>query len=275
MTTPTPDAPVQQPVAQPVQPDWTASIPKEYASEKTWDSFKGKPLGDVLKSYIESQKVIGGSIRLPKADAKPEDRAKAMGDIYNKLGRPESPDKYEMAAPEMPPYIQWNQERLTGAKAELHKLGLSNDQANGVMAIYANELKSMFPDPSVAKAQARTQLIQEFGSEQLFTRALTQGIRAVNTYGDDELKAWLESSGSGNNPAFVRFVAKVGRELIEHGAIEPSNTSMDVDTAQAQTKINAILADKNDLYHSRRGTPGREERVKEVQDLYRIATGAV
>ena len=37
--------------------NWTEHIPAEYKNEKLWESYKGKPLGDVLKSTAEAQKL--------------------------------------------------------------------------------------------------------------------------------------------------------------------------------------------------------------------------
>jgi len=65
---------------------WIASLPTELQSEKSLQSFKDLPA--LAKSYVEAQKMIGGSIRLPKPDAPPEEREKVIGDIYTKLGRP-------------------------------------------------------------------------------------------------------------------------------------------------------------------------------------------
>ena len=61
--------------------DWFASIPQEFQSEKSIQSFKGKPIGDVVKSFVEAQKLVGGSIRLPKPDAAAEERKKFLDDI--------------------------------------------------------------------------------------------------------------------------------------------------------------------------------------------------
>ena len=82
----------------------------------------------------------------------------------------------------------------------------------------------------------------------------------------------FEQTGLGNHPSFVKFVAKIGRELSEHGSTDAATTNI-MTAAEAQKKIHEILNDKTDVYHSRMGTPGRKERIDEVLDLHRIISG--
>lgn len=264
--------PAEQQVPQQQQTlDWTPHIPK--GAEKVFEPLKGKPLSDVLNGYVESQRMIGGSIRLPKPDAKPEEREKALNDVFNKLGRPESPDKYDLGELPQVNGINWDDNRLAAAKSALHKAGLTNDQAKAVIGLYAQELQAMFPDKEVTAAQAREQLIQEFGSEQMFKRNLGFAHKAVKEYAEPEFAEWLDNTGLGNDPRFVKFMAKIGRELVEHGATDPAVDTEFVSQADAQRQINEIMNDSKDLYHSKPGTPGREERIQHVLNLHRIVNG--
>jgi len=258
--------------AQPQAIDWSSAIPK--GAEKVFESYKGKPLTDVFNTFVEAQKTIGGSIRLPKADAKPDERAKALSDIYAKLGRPESPDKYDLGElPLINDTFQWNQERLATAKTALHQAGLTNDQVKSVMGVYANELKSLFPDQVTVAAESRQKMIDEYGSEQMFERQLNFAQSAVKQYGDAEFNTWLETTGLGNHPAFIKVMSKIGRELTEHGALEPSSGDLNMTSADAQQKINEIMNDPKDVYWAKLGTPGKDERVKEVQNLWKMVSG--
>ncbi len=274
------EAPTTQTPTEPVVPepvttapiDWTPHVPK--GAEKVFEPYKGKPLTDVLNSVVESQKLIGNSLRLPKADATPEEKAKALGDIYAKLGRPEAPDKYDLGElPMISGTMKYDEARLNAAKGELFKLGLSNEQAKGVMQIYGKELQTLFPDNSKVAAESRAKLIEEFGSEQLFQRNMGMAHKTVKAYGDNEFVAFLEQTGLGNHPAMVKFMSKVGKELTEHGSIEAAKDSDHLSQADAMKEANKIINDPKDIYHARPGTPGKAERMKEVQDLFRIATG--
>lgn len=253
--------------------DWTPHIPK--GAEKVFEPLKGKPLADVLNGYAESQRMIGGSIRLPKPDAKPEERDKILNDVFNKLGRPESPDKYDFGELPSSPGFEWDQERLTAVKGALHKAGFTNDQAKAALGLFKDELSRLFPDPTITAAETKAALIKEFGNEQLFNRNLGFAHKAVKEYADPDFAQWLELSGMGNNPNFIKFMSKIGRELVEHGATDPGVDTDFISQADAQKQINEIMNNKQDLYHSKQGTPGREERIQEVLNLHRIANGEV
>lgn len=254
--------------------DWFPSIPK--GSEKIFESYKDKPLTDVLNSFVEAQKVVGGSIRLPKADAKPEERDKALGDIYNKLGRPETPDKYELGElPALPENIKWDDAKLTSIKTQLHKAGLSNNQVKAALSMYAAELKTIVPDNSAVAAESRQALIDHYGSQAMFDRNISMAHKAVKEFGDAELITWLDSTGVGNAPAFVKFMSKIGKELVEHGAVEPSSEMDYLSTTEAQTKINEVNVNKADIYWAKPGTPGKAERMKEVGEWYKIVAGEI
>lgn len=254
--------------------DWAPHVPK--GSEKVFESFKGKSLTDVFNAHVEAQKLIGGSIRLPKPDATPEDRAKALGDIYNKLGRPETADKYDLG--ELPPLhdaVKWDDARLNAAKGELHKMGLSNDQAKGVLALFSKEVGALFPDTSAVAAKSREELITHYGSQAMFERNVANAQRPLKLYGDAETVAWLEQTGIGNSPAFIKLMAKIGKELVEHGAAEPASEVDYMSVKDAQDSINKVMNDKGDVYWSRPGTPGKDERVEEVRNWHRIVAGEV
>src|SRR5207245_11223293 len=77
--------------------DWRASAgiaaDDPIGKEKSLETVKDVP--SLVKGFVEAQKMIGGSIRLPNDKMKPEEAEKAWGDIYAKLGRPENADKYD------------------------------------------------------------------------------------------------------------------------------------------------------------------------------------
>jgi hypothetical protein len=254
--------------------DWFEHAPK--GSEKIFESYKGKPLADVLSSFVEAQKIVGGSIRLPKADASPEDKAKAFNDIYNKLGRPESPDKYDLGElPTLPETIKWDDAKVNGIKSELHKMGLTTDQAKAVLNLHAKELEQFVPDNTKVAAESKQTLLEHYGSESMFSRNLNFAQKTVKEYGDADFIKWLDESGMGNNPNFIKYNAKIGRELIEHGAVEPAAATDALTSKDAQDQVNKIMNDKGDLYWAKKGTPGKEERVKEVSELYKIIAGEI
>lgn len=254
--------------------DWSAHVPK--GSEKVFESYKGKPIGDVLKSFADAQSLIGGSIRLPKADASPEDRAKAMEDIYNKIGRPETPDKYDLGEmPTLPESMAWDDKKLAEYKAYAHKQGYTNEQAAAGLKFYAEQVSGIVPDNTKVAAESKQALLEHYGNEAMFSRNLNFAQKTVKEYGDADFIKWLDESGMGNNPNFIKYNAKIGRELIEHGAVDAASEMDTMTASDAQAAINKMQNDKSDLYWAKPGTPGKAERVKEVSDWYKIVAGEI
>jgi hypothetical protein len=284
ITTPTISSEVTTPVAETTTleanhlatqaGDWSAHVPK--GSEKVFESYKGKPIGDVLKSFADAQSLIGGSIRLPKADALPADKEKALNDIYNKLGRPESPDKYDLGElPPLPENVKWDDAKLSDVKVELHKMGLTTDQAKAVLSLHAKELGQFVPDNTKVAAESKQSLLEHYGSEAMFSRNMNFAQKTLKEFGDAETIEGLDKTGLGNAPWFIKYQAKIGRELIEHGAIDPAAPTDALTTKDAQDQVNKIMNDKGDLYWAKKGTPGKDDRAKEVAELYKIIAGEI
>lgn len=107
------------------QAAWYDSAPDEikgYIQNKGWDD----PLKSV-EAYQNLEKYHGVPadklIKLPK-DGEP------MDEVYNRLGRPESPDKYDFSLPEDMPV---DEARLNMAREVAHKVGLNSAQLEALI----------------------------------------------------------------------------------------------------------------------------------------------
>jgi hypothetical protein len=133
--TPAP-APAPAPGGTPPAPDansWFGKLSAEdkaYAENKGWKADTDP--STMFQSYQNLEKMFGAdkagrTIMLPK-DA--TDTA-ALQAIYDKLGRPASPDAYDIELP-----VGANPEFANAAKSWFHKAGLSGDQAKAVAESY-------------------------------------------------------------------------------------------------------------------------------------------
>jgi len=104
-----------------------------YVKNKGWQT-----PADVIKSYQGAEKLIGRDpntlLVMPRADDPDGLRA-----VFAKLGMPESPDKYELDAPNG---AQLDQAYADWAKSTFHKAGLTAAQAKLVSAEYNAYLKN-------------------------------------------------------------------------------------------------------------------------------------
>jgi hypothetical protein len=90
------------------------------------------------KAYLELQKFMGTDkaelIRKPK-DGTPE----AMNEFYNSIGRPNEAKDYQI---NMPEGTEFDQQALAAWQDHFHKAGLTNEQANAVIAPFLQEINA-------------------------------------------------------------------------------------------------------------------------------------
>lgn len=134
-----------------------------------WLQTKGLTGVDALaKSARESEKLLGGMVKLPGKDATPEEREAFL----NKLGRPEKADGYQFTAPkDLPEGLPYDGDRAKAFAGVAHKLGISQEQAAGLhdwfMADSVNAFAGMGEAQKAAvqqRATAATELlVKEWG----------------------------------------------------------------------------------------------------------------
>ena len=134
-----------------------------------WLQTKGLTGVDALaKSARESEKLLGGMVKLPGKDATPEERDAFL----NKLGRPEKADGYQFTPPkDLPEGLPYDGDRAKAFAGVAHKLGISQEQAAGLhdwfMADSVNAFASMGEAQKAAMQQragaATEALVKEWG----------------------------------------------------------------------------------------------------------------
>jgi hypothetical protein len=132
------------------QPEFVEKIPEEYRAKPYMEGINS--FEDLMKQFDNAQSLIGKRpYELPHENS-PQEK---WDEFYNKLGRPESPDKYEFKNPELPEGVAVDENVDQNIKSIFHEAGLTNEQANAVRNKYLE---------SVAKQQQEqeAQLDQEF-----------------------------------------------------------------------------------------------------------------
>lgn len=250
------------------QNDWSAHIPKEYAAEKFWEPLKGKGFGDVLKSYAEGQKFIGGSVRLPGEKDAPQDRERKLSDLYGKLGRPESPDKYDLEMPDIGG-IKWDDNALGLFKQTAHKLGLNSTQLNGLMAMYGEHLKSGLPNIEELNQKGAQALKDHWGVNAKRNAVMAENgfkqlaLAELGPEGSERLLDAINASGFGSNPDFVRVVARIVSETGEDKYVDGVDNHRTDE--QTDDEIRTLMGSKE--YMDDR-LPGHQAAVDKVRRLF-------
>lgn len=231
--TPTSAAPADQtshPEAVSNGGDWRSSLSEDLRAEKSLESFKD--INGLAKSYIETKRMVGerqGGITLPKPDAKPEEWAA----FYGKLGRPDSPDKYELAVPEnLPAGLAWQPDLEKSWRQTAHGLGLTPQQFKAVTDFYnahrLQELDGATAQLGEERGKAEADLEKRWGPRfgPMFKRNVDLAVRTINKVFDgdpDLIAAAMEAKG--NNTAWVRGLAeKIAPMVLEDDFIKGEPT---------------------------------------------------
>jgi hypothetical protein len=235
----------------------------EVRGAKTLDKFRGandrELLEQVAKGYINLEKLPRGVV-IPKDDA-PQAEWDAY---YEKAGRPKTPDEYGIPV-QTPTRAAWSEEAQKIVLAKMHARGLTKRQAEGLLGDYlamADETLTLDERNRNASAQeAYDAMKREWGG--LTDRNVAMVQRAVHEFGGEDLKAYLDESGLGNDPRFFKFVHRMAQPLVEDGYIAGENLGMKRDEARAELK--KIMA--SDEYLKYRGSPSAPERRALMQRI--------
>jgi hypothetical protein len=108
----------------------------------------------LAKHAYNQEKLLGNALRIPGKDATPEEREAFL----EKLGRPKTPDQYELPAPkDMPKELPYDGEREKVLRGLAHKLGLNNEQTVALRDAYIADEVGRFNGSAEAKKAATEQ----------------------------------------------------------------------------------------------------------------------
>jgi len=119
-------------------------LPEDMRSDPLFRNFDGEDsteaLGKMAKSYVNAQKLIGADpnavLKIPSNDEDP-----AWNDVYNKIGRPEKPDDYNMDALKDVPGVE--EDKLKEIAEVAHKNGVSNKALGAILDTYKTQIEGM------------------------------------------------------------------------------------------------------------------------------------
>jgi len=247
--------PIQEQIA-----NWKDSLPDDLKTEKALESIQDVP--GLVKSYIHAQKMIGSDkIPVPNKYATDED----WQAVYNKLGRPETPDAYEFKFDDN---SSIDENALKGFKEAAHKHGLLPKQAEGIMNFYNEMTQNYIQDLNSKSEQGRVtaeeSLKKEWGNA--YDNKLNQAKAIANKYLDKDFNNLTLSDGTriGDHPNFIKAFASLANELGEDQLVQANGPQYM--TPKELDKQIATLQQAGSAYWNK-NHPGHAAAVQEVQDL--------
>ena len=149
-----------------------------------------------------------------------EKAGKDLADKAEKDKKPAAPEKYEFTPPEGQ---ELDANALSVFEPIAKELGLTQEQAQKLVDIY--------PQIQQQQAEAWSKQVAEWGEQvkadkeiggDKFNASVGLAQRALDQFGNPELREYLNASGLGNHPALVRFCAKVGKSMAEDSFVVPN-----------------------------------------------------
>lgn len=254
-------------------PSFIDTLPDDLKAEACLKDFKDPAA--LAKSYVHAAKLVGKSVQIPGENATEEE----INSFYTKLGRPETPEGYEVSSVLTEKTDLVNM--LPGLETEVaefstiaHKLGLSKEAAKTLVEWQVTNAEKQMTEIRQANKEAleasRAALKDMWGTDvDANTAAANNTARALAVKYPAEMEALLHSDAA-RNPLVMVMLAELGNSYKEGSSYgEVNNISADA-REQAQREIERIKQDPTHPYRNR-SHPKHWETVNQVNKLYDIA----
>ena len=247
----------------PITPSsWKESISEEFRSDPSIEKFT--EIDALAKSYINATKMIGQDKLVIPNNNSTDDQ---WNEVYSKLGRPESADKYSLDAKSET--VPMDEGAIKSFTEQSHKLGLNNKQAQGILEFYKNNMEGTAQqskiDTETAQVQSEQQLRQEWGRD--FEGKVKQAGALAKANINPEVLDMTLSNGTrlGDHPEIIKGFAKIAGMMSEDKIV--STESENVDTSKdIESEISALTNDTTGPYWNKQ----HPEHDKIVQQVYTL-----
>lgn len=274
-TQPTTDAPqteatlVSSTTEQPtVAKSWKEAISEEFRDDPNIAKFT--ELDALAKSYINATRMIGqDKVAVPNQNSTDDQ----WNEVYDKLGRPESPDKYKLEINSESTQI--DEGAIKSFAENAHQLGLNNKQAQGILEYYKNSMEGTAQqariDTETAQANAEAELRKEWG------RSYDENIKKAGAVAKANMSPEIldmqlkDGTRLGDHPTIIKGFANIANLMSEDkmiGTGEDNQTSgRDLDS-----EISSLVNDRDGPYWNK-SHPDHDKIVQQVFTLRSMKTG--
>lgn len=235
-------APVQQEQQQP-ETSWLSALDEDTRKFAEAQGFKAPadPIKRLKDQVAETTRLQQEALRVPKDDAPKEEWDK----FYAKLGRPESPDGYQLKLPDgMPKDLPYDEAFAGKFKAWAHETGLPPRAAQALHDRYVSEqieiAKAQQERHEQAVASATEALEKAWGKQgsETFNTNVALAQRVMQAKGPEFMAALssgpaIDAKGRVINPAIAQLLA-------EHGALTQRDDAV-ISGSQA-VRENSVLS---------------------------------
>lgn len=169
-------------------------------------------------------------------DGKPdfEKMAKSYNELSSKLGSkiaPETIDEYDYQFKAEGIFDQ--DEGYQQLKEDMHNLGLSKDQFNGIMEMYEGATMDLINQLVPSPEKAQKTLSAEWGDK--FATQLATARKAFDAFADET----MDINEIGNNPTMIKLLASIGAQM---GEDNPKGVNTNGGSGLTQTEVDGLMS---------------------------------
>tara|TARA_X000001382_G_scaffold10369_1_gene7139 strand:- start:1584 stop:2447 length:864 start_codon:yes stop_codon:yes gene_type:complete len=268
----TTDTPKQETMIEQSAPtvakSWKETISEEFRNDPNISKFT--EIDALAKSYINATRMIGqDKVAVPNENST-EDQ---WQEVYGKLGRPESPDKYKLETSS--DVVSLDEGAIKSFAENAHQLGLNNKQAQGILEYYKNSMEGSAQqariDTETAQANAEQELRKEWG------RSYEDNIKKAGSVAkanmnpqilDMELK---DGTRLGDHPEVIKGFANIANILSEDKLVGTESENVDRGT-DYEAEISKLVNDRDGPYWNK-SHPDHDKVVQQVFTLRTMLNG--
>ena len=247
---------------------WKETISEEFRNDPNISKFT--EIDALAKSYINATRMIGqDKVAVPNENST-EDQ---WNEVYGKLGRPESADKYKLEVKSETAPLDEGAIKQFAENA--HQLGLNNKQAQGILEFYKNSMEGSVQqarvDTETAQANAEAELRKEWG------RSYEDNIKKAGAVAKANMNAEIlnmelkDGTRLGDHPAVIKGFANIANILSEDKLVSTDSESVDQGT-DYQAEISKIVNDRDGPYWNK-SHPDHDKIVQQVFTLRTMMNG--
>lgn len=264
-TTDTPQT-IEQPST--VAKSWKETISEEFRNDPNISKFT--EIDALAKSYINATRMIGqDKVAVPNENSTDDQ----WNEVYSKLGRPESADKYKLEVKSETAPL--DESAIKQFAENAHQLGLNNKQAQGILEFYKNSMEGSIQqarvDTETAQANAEQELRKEWGRSYDENIKKAGAIAKANMSEDILNMELKDGTRVGDHPAVIKGFANIANLMSEDKLVSTESENVDKGT-DYEAEISKIVNDRDGPYWNK-GHPDHDKVVQQVFTMRTMLNG--
>ena len=264
-TTDTPQA-IEQPST--VAKSWKETISEEFRNDPNISKFT--EIDALAKSYINATRMIGqDKVAVPNENSTDDQ----WNEVYGKLGRPESADKYKLEVKSETAPL--DETAIKQFAENAHQLGLNNKQAQGILEFYKNSMEGSVQaarvETETAQANAEQELRKEWGRSYDENIKKAGAIAKANMSEDILNMELKDGTRIGDHPAVIKGFASIANLMSEDKLVSTESENVDRGT-DYEAEISKLVNDRDGPYWNK-AHPDHDKVVQQVFTLRTMING--